>query len=60
MEALRKILEILVECDKQLNPYVSIVNDETTTKLSGINYKKGGVVVTFVRLWMVITLSLLG
>ena len=60
LEALRKILQILVRHDKQLKLHVTIVNDGTTTKLSGIDHKKGAVVVTFVRFWMVITLSLLG
>ena len=60
LEALRKILQILVEHDKQVNPHVTIVSDGMTTKLSGIDHNKGVVFVTFVRFWMVIPLSLVG
>ena len=60
MEALRKILQILVEHAKQVKPHVTIFSDGMTTKLSGIDHKKGAMVVTFVRFWMVISLSLLG
>ena len=60
LESLRKILQILVEHDKPVKPHLTIVSDGTTTILSVIDHKKGVVVVTFVRFWMVITLSLLG